>query len=183
MIKIALFLILSFSSFCADIVPSPLNPSSSVEGSISITSTGSSTWDFVNVQSYLSFGVNPSSESRLDSYEEGTWTPLDHSGAGLSITVNSASYTKIGRIVVAQFDVTYPATADVSQARIQGLPYTVGSGNHHGGFVTYTTNANLFSMTCSTATTSFYMYEAAGSDVMNNDLSSKSVRGTIVYTE
>jgi hypothetical protein len=35
----------------------------------------------------------------LSSYEEGTWTPTDTSGAGLVITVVNAKYTKIGRQV------------------------------------------------------------------------------------
>lgn len=58
----------------------------------------------------------------LDDYEEGTWTPTDLSGAGLSITVNSASYTKIGRLVVANFYVTYPATGSASTAQLS-LPF------------------------------------------------------------
>jgi hypothetical protein len=65
----------------------------------------------------------------LDDYEEGTWTPTDGSGAGLSLTVTSAKYTKIGRIVVAQMHVTYPATADTKATQINGLPFA-SSGIH-----------------------------------------------------
>ena len=35
----------------------------------------------------------------LDDYEEGTWTPTDNSGAGLTLTVNYAKYVKIGKSV------------------------------------------------------------------------------------
>jgi hypothetical protein len=56
-------------------------------------------------------------------YEEGTWTIADASGAGLVLTVSSATYTKIGRTVFVQFFVTYPATASTAQAAVT-LPYT-----------------------------------------------------------
>jgi hypothetical protein len=74
----------------------------------------------------IDFSADPSAPGMtselLDDYEEGTWTPTDLSGAGLSITVNSASYTKIGRLVVANFYVTYPATGDASTAQLS-LPF------------------------------------------------------------
>ena len=56
-------------------------------------------------------------------YEEGTWAIADASGAGLILTVSSATYTKIGRTVFVQFYVTYPVTASAAQAAVT-LPYT-----------------------------------------------------------
>jgi hypothetical protein len=64
----------------------------------------------------------------LNDYEEGTWTPSDNSGAGLTFTGVTATYTKIGRLVSAQLYLTYPSTADTNQAKITGLPYTSASG-------------------------------------------------------
>lgn len=64
-----------------------------------------------------------SDPNTLDDYEEGTWTPTDASGAGLSFTVNSATYTKIGRVVYATCYVTYPTTANTSQASVGNLPF------------------------------------------------------------
>jgi hypothetical protein len=61
----------------------------------------------------------------LDDYEEGTWTPTDASGAGLSLTITSATYTKIGRLVFARAHVTYPATASGASAKLGGLPFPV----------------------------------------------------------
>ena len=66
----------------------------------------------------------------LDDYEEGTWTPIDASGAGLSFTNNEGSYEKIGRQFRAGFVLTYPATADVSNAIIGGLPFTVSNNSY-----------------------------------------------------
>ena len=65
----------------------------------------------------------------LDDYEIGTWTPADNSGAGLTFTGVTATYTKVGRIVSAQLYLTYPSTADINQAKITGLPYTSASGS------------------------------------------------------
>lgn len=60
----------------------------------------------------------------LDDYEEGSWTPIDSSGAGLTLTVASAKYVKVGRSVTAHCKVTYPATASAALSKIGGLPFT-----------------------------------------------------------
>jgi hypothetical protein len=58
----------------------------------------------------------------LADYEEGTWAIADSSGAGLSLSVTDSRYTKIGRVVYVLFYVTYPVTADASQASLT-LPF------------------------------------------------------------
>jgi len=66
---------------------------------------------------------NPSADANtLDNYKEGTWTPADDSGAGLSLTVTSATYTKIGDRIFFDAVIAYPVTANGSNAKIQGLP-------------------------------------------------------------
>ena len=181
--KFLLLFFIVFSSHSLDIQEKFIPQSGSVTGSVSVSSTGSSTWDSANVQQYLSFGINPGSSNRLDSYEEGTWTPVDGSGAGLTFASAEGRYTKIGRIVIAQFAVVYPATADTSQASIGGLPSTIGSGAVHGGFISYTTYSSIFSLSAAPSTSLFYMYVGSGSDLGNDDLTGASVRGTIIYTE
>ena len=72
----------------------------------------------------------------LNWYEEGTWTPTDGSGAGLSLTVNSARYTRVGRVVTVQVKVTYPATASAVGAAIGGFPFAPSSecsGSYYSG--------------------------------------------------
>jgi hypothetical protein len=58
--------------------------------------------------------------SLLDDYEEGTWTPTDASGAGLTLTVGATPrYVKIGRLVFFNVEViTYPSTANGSGASV-----------------------------------------------------------------
>lgn len=60
----------------------------------------------------------------------GPWTPADNSGASLTFTGVSASYTQIGNMVFAYFTLTYPATADGTAASIKGLPYLVPNVNY-----------------------------------------------------
>jgi len=67
----------------------------------------------------------------LADYEEGTWTPTDASGAGLTFTLEYATYTKVGRLVTLNLRFIFPATADVSDVLIGGLPFAAaaaGSG-------------------------------------------------------
>ena len=59
----------------------------------------------------------------LDDYSEGTWTPTDGSGAGLSFSLVAANYTKIGRSVTVTGTLNYPSTASGLSAAISGLPY------------------------------------------------------------
>jgi hypothetical protein len=79
----------------------------------------------------------------LADYEEGTWTPVDNSLAGLSLINAVGSYTKIGRQVTCLAQLTYPVTVDGNAAGIAGLPFTIGAGNANrsGGVVTISTTA------------------------------------------
>ena len=62
--------------------------------------------------------------STLNDYEVGTYTPTDQSGAGLTFSFARTSvYTKIGNIVNVQIDLTFPSTASTSGASIS-LPFT-----------------------------------------------------------
>jgi hypothetical protein len=63
-----------------------------------------------------------SNANTLDDYEEGTWTVVDNSGAGLSITVNASKYIKIGKMVYAFADVTFPSTASTASVNLS-LPF------------------------------------------------------------
>jgi hypothetical protein len=86
-----------------------------------------------------------SNANTLDDYEEGTWTPADGSGAGLSITVTDASYVKIGRLVFINAYFTYPVTANTTSAQLSGLPFTSQSGNNYS-FIMGRTQTNLGNM-------------------------------------
>jgi hypothetical protein len=76
----------------------------------------------------IQFGGDTAAANALNDYEEGTWTVTDQSGAGLTFTVYSALYTKIGNRVYISAQFAYPSTADTSEARFS-LPFTVLGGN------------------------------------------------------
>jgi hypothetical protein len=56
--------------------------------------------------------------------ETSTWTPTDASGAGLALTITSATYSRGLNFISGQCVITYPATASGLQAKIGGLPVT-----------------------------------------------------------
>lgn len=75
----------------------------------------------------------------LNWYEEGTWTPSDNSGAGLTFTITGTSkYTRIGRQVTAVADITYPTTSNTSLTYVTGFPFITGATPNGAGSVGYT---------------------------------------------
>lgn len=74
--------------------------------------------------SATSSGTGTMTSELLADYEEGTWTPTDASGAGLTLTVASANYTKIGNTVRLQAQITYPSTASGASVLLGGLPFS-----------------------------------------------------------
>ena len=74
----------------------------------------------------LKFNNDQAAANALDDYEHGTHNPTDASGAGLSLTMNNAGrYTKIGRFVNVQFDITYATNSDGNLASFTP-PFTNG---------------------------------------------------------
>jgi hypothetical protein len=64
----------------------------------------------------------------LDDYEEGTWTPTDTSGAGLSFTGVIAKYTKVGKNVTLNCVFSFPSTASTANVSFGGIPFPVSTG-------------------------------------------------------
>jgi hypothetical protein len=59
----------------------------------------------------------------LADYEEGDWTPT---GNGITFASASGKYTKVGRLVTVNCKGRFPVTANTSDARFLGLPFTAG---------------------------------------------------------
>jgi hypothetical protein len=113
----------------------------------------------------------------LNWYEEGTWTPSDNSG-GVTITVNSATYTRIGRVVVAQMDIVYPATASGATAQVKGVPFTP-SKNNGAGF--YTNSPNSIVGCQLTSGGIFFFQTVGGTNATNVQMTASTVRATCSY--
>jgi hypothetical protein len=124
----------------------------------------------------------------LNDYEEGTWTPVDNSGATLTFTSPLGSYTRIGRMVYAQMIVIYPTTASAFSARIGGLPFTVAdtdgifSPSRGGSAVTFSDVGISVYGNLSQGTTEFYLFnQTTVANVTNADLSGKVLRMMFAY--
>lgn len=115
----------------------------------------------------------------LDDYEEGTWTPTDGSGAGLTFTVYSATYTKIGRVVMFEASIFWPSTASALPTKVSGLPFASASGDDNtGGWCPVGTSAGAFyGWQINRGTTNFTGTTNANSDVTNANMSGKFVKG------
>jgi len=128
---------------------------------------------------------NPSADpNTLDDYEEGTWTPIDASGAGLNLVIDGQSiYTKIGNMVWASCRIVFPTTADGSAIHIGGLPFTVANnlGNCGGGMVTLcyvTTAVTVYPVQNSVG---IYFYKLGGARYTNAEFSEKLIIFSVQY--
>ena len=111
-------------------------------------------------------------------YEEGTWTPTDQSGAGLTITVDHAYYTRIGRLVTVNVYVTYPSTSDSSNAKLS-LPFVCS--NYDIGMASSTNGAAHSAITIGAAASCSFRNLSVVS-LTNADLSGAQILFTVSYT-
>jgi hypothetical protein len=85
----------------------------------------------------IDFGSGAS--TTIDSYEEGTWTPVFAPNGGSFATATTytyiAKYTKVGNLVTANCYIRTDGTLDItggsSAVRIQGLPFSTTSSNDY----------------------------------------------------
>ena len=127
--------------------------------------------------------VPSSNANTLDDYEEGTWTPADASGAGLTFTSVTARYTKIGNVVYINARLTYPTTADVSQAKISGLPFApaVGANILFGGNAASINTGNAGQGMVDSASTTMTLVSQANASKTNSTLSTLTLNFSGFY--
>ena len=109
----------------------------------------------------------------LDDYKEGTWTPVDGSAAALSLTIVSATYVKVGKVVYIASDIIYPTTSSPDVMLISGMPYTIGVDT--GGSIGYTSfspSTQLFTQ-FSSSLNGIRLQTAGGVTVANVSISGK----------
>jgi hypothetical protein len=102
------------------------------DGEIRLNATSGHTYAAQGIR----FGANASANN-LDDYEEGTWDPqiaMSASTISVSYSYKLGTYTKIGRMVMAMFDLNATVSGTMSGfASVNGLPFTVGSSVAGGG--------------------------------------------------
>lgn len=133
----------------------------------------------------LDFSATPGTGTSelFSDYEEGTWTPVDTSGAGLVFANVTAYYTKIGRQVFAHYYFTYPVTADASANGVGGLPFTAANDNaaRGGSTVTYNEMNALIGIYGPRNGTAWQYVNGVGNAYTNAQMSGKTFMGCIVY--
>jgi hypothetical protein len=97
---------------------------SSLTGTLQAAQFPALTGDVTNTAGSLSTTVGAISNQTVS---PGSWTPTDASGASLTFTGVSAGYTRLGNMVFAYAQLTYPSTASASNAIIGGFPLTVAN--------------------------------------------------------
>lgn len=112
----------------------------------------------------------PSSDANtLDDYREGNWTPTNGTGNGVAITVNSASFVKIGRIVYITAYITFATNSQSNNVQLAGLPFTssipgpisVGYQNSGQGNVTAMVNSPTINFYVGGAFATFTQFSGA----------------------
>ena len=90
----------------------------------------------------LKFGSDTAAANALDDYEEGTWTPTATNYSG-TISVNSASYVKIGQLCFVHAYISFSNTTDGDIIILDGLPFTAFGINNNYYMISAHTNAGL----------------------------------------
>ena len=120
----------------------------------------------------------------LNDYEEGTWTPVDSSGAGLTLTTSAARYTKIGRTVFVQARIVFPSTVSAATVLIGGLPFTSSANSRTGLSLGYNNFAANYLPFVSASSTLIELFVVAGSGAQatNVNLSTQEFAFSGFYT-
>jgi parallel beta-helix repeat protein len=110
-----------------------------------------------------------------------SWTPTV---AGAAVTVNAATYSVAGELILVTLDLTWPATADATAVTIAGMAGIPGapaanSGVFVSGYTTYTNDIHGVAGTAGIA-----LYNKGGNPataLTNADLSGLRIIGSCVY--
>ena len=174
-------------------INSPQNGTLSIANNVTVTGALSATGDITSTTgnvvigtagkgidfSVTSSGSGTMTSELLADYEEGTWTPADASGAGLSFTNLACTYIKIGKQVTVFGNITYPVTASAAAVFISGLPFTciVNAGGTTLPWQNSTLTFSLF-----TFGASLLARTNTNTDITNVQMSGRFITFSLVYT-
>ena len=137
----------------------------------------------------IDFSANPDGSrsigtdgNKFDEYEEGSWTPNSNGGYKAA---SSGSYTRIGKMVYAAFNIDISSNSDSNHATITGLPFTVEDAdpNANGVAKDYQTydieNGPIYHL--GKGQTQIVLYKNNGAALQHQNISGKNLRGTAIY--
>lgn len=100
----------------------------------------------------------------LNWYETGTWTPSV--GGDATYTARSGTYTRIGNVVIVQFEMTINVLGTGATGTVYGLPFTQKTGAYQAGAISYwsdtNTGASMIGILGTPNTTNFSLTAAVG---------------------
>jgi hypothetical protein len=125
----------------------------------------------------------------LADYEEGTWTPVDNSGAGLTFGANTKGhYVRVGNVVNLFCRIVFPTTSNANSINISGLPFAgynpptadVSNGAVPSGFgyISGGTIIPQIHMSGGSALMNFYNF---ATQMINNNFSNLEIRFGVTY--
>jgi hypothetical protein len=134
----------------------------------------------------LCFNADTAAANALDDYEEGTFTPVDASGAGLNFQTEGTStgrYVKIGGWVFISCLVYYPTTANGSIASVGGLPFTVANivAFYNGSVGLNATGKTNFYPFLKINTTTLFLRDETNTDFTNANMSNDTFVFSAMY--
>lgn len=124
----------------------------------------------------ITFNGDTAAANALDDYEEGTWSPGVNIG---TVTAQTASYTKIGRIVHVVTRLSSISDTSGSQLVVTNLPYpTIGGNNNIGsGWGNFSQqNIHFYAPSSSTTAQAYY----GGSNYLTTTYNSVSGANIII---
>lgn len=128
---------------------------------------------------------NEANDAKFDDslmIDQGAWTPTDASGAALTFTSVSATYRRLGDLVILQCSLTFPSTADASSVKIGGLPIAVNSGIWTGAVNTDQTGAFTTAIISAGSGNFVFLRNSSNASPTNANFSGKFINFTITYT-
>ena len=122
--------------------------------------------------------------NKLDDYEEGTWTPAS-TFANDTASGQAGAYTKVGNMVVANFQIVFSTTSFGINVGLSGLPFTSNSttGNASGASIGfYNGTSTTLQLYLAENSTQLNLRDIDG-DIQHNSakVTGKTLRGVVVY--
>jgi hypothetical protein len=127
-------------------------------------------------------GSSVDNSTHIGQTSNGSWTPVDASGAGLVFTGVSANWTRVGNMIYAYASLTYPATANGANAALSGLPVTAAAPAYgQQCSLTYTTVATAVHMRAANGGVGITPYNATGGNITNTAMSGAPIQFICIY--
>lgn len=112
----------------------------------------------------------------------GSWTPVDVSGASLSLASVSAQWTRVGNLIFAYASFAYPSTANGANAVIGGFPATTPNQTYaQQCTLSYSSSSNALRFVMNPNATNGAFYNSTGGNVTNAQMSGTTNKLMCIY--